>query len=299
MVKTILSQVKEYKRVSILTPVCMLGEVIMEMIIPLLMASIIDKGVSAGDIHHIKITGLIMLLMAAISLTLGILSARFGAQASAGLAKNLRQAMFEKVQTFSFSNLDKFSTSSLITRLTTDVTNVQNAYMMILRMCTRAPATMLIAMVLSFAINGRLASVYLVAVVVLGLLLFLIMSKAMRYFKEVFQKYDDLNASVQENISGIRVVDSDHILNILLELKGKLPEDKDKMLGLIDYLLDLPQEQQDIFRLGRRLGLMGELRDLHNEVLVDKVKRTMEQSQVDHSNLDAVCDRLMSRAIPL
>ena len=206
MVKTILSQVKEYKRVSILTPVCMLGEVIMEMIIPLLMASIIDKGVSAGDIHHIKVTGLIMLLMAAISLTLGILSARFGAQASAGLAKNLRQAMFEKVQTFSFSNLDKFSTSSLITRLTTDVTNVQNAYMMILRMCTRAPATMLIAMVLSFAINGRLASVYLVAVVVLGLLLFLIMSKAMRYFKEVFQKYDDLNASVQENISGIRVV---------------------------------------------------------------------------------------------
>ena len=198
MVKTILSQVKEYKRVSILTPVCMLGEVIMEMIIPLLMASIIDKGVSAGDIHHIKVTGLIMLLMAAISLTLGILSARFGAQASAGLAKNLRQAMFEKVQTFSFS--------SLITRLTTDVTNVQNAYMMILRMCTRAPATMLIAMVLSFAINGRLASVYLVAVVVLGLLLFLIMSKAMRYFKEVFQKYDDLNASVQENISGIRVV---------------------------------------------------------------------------------------------
>ena len=206
MVKTILSQVKEYKRVSILTPVCMLGEVIMEMIIPLLMASIIDKGVSAGDIHHIKVTGLIMLLMAAISLTLGILSARFGAQASAGLAKNLRQAMFEKVQTFSFSNLDKFSTSSLITRLTTDVTNVQNAYMMILRMCTRAPATMLIAMVLSFAINGRLASVYLVAVVVLGLLLFLIMSKAMRYFKEVFQKYDALNASVQENISGIRVV---------------------------------------------------------------------------------------------
>lgn len=206
MVKTILSQVKEYKRVSILTPVCMLGEVIMEMIIPLLMASIIDKGVSAGDIHHIKVTGLIMLFMAAISLTLGILSARFGAQASAGLAKNLRQAMFEKVQTFSFSNLDKFSTSSLITRLTTDVTNVQNAYMMILRMCTRAPATMLIAMVLSFAINGRLASVYLVAVVVLGLLLFLIMSKAMRYFKEVFQKYDDLNASVQENISGIRVV---------------------------------------------------------------------------------------------
>ena len=208
MVKTILSQVKEYKRVSILTPVCMLGEVIMEMIIPLLMASIIDKGVSAGDIHHIKVTGLIMLFMAAISLTLGILSARFGAQASAGLAKNLRQAMFEKVQTFSFSNLDKFSTSSLITRLTTDVTNVQNAYMMILRMLYPRPGHACSSpwSCPSPSTADWPASI-LVAVAVLGL-------PALPHHeqghadtsKKSFSKYDDLNASVQENISGIRVV---------------------------------------------------------------------------------------------
>ena len=206
MIKTILAQVKEYKRVSILTPLCMLGEVIMEMIIPLLMASIIDDGVSAGNVDHIKYVGGWMLVMALISLTLGLLSARFGAQASAGLAKNLRQAMFEKIQTYSFSNIDKFSTASLITRLTTDVTNVQNAYMMILRMCTRAPASMIVAMALSFVISPKLASVYLVAVIVLGFLLFFIMSRAAKYFKQVFQKYDDMNASVQENVTGIRVV---------------------------------------------------------------------------------------------
>lgn len=180
MLKTILSQVKEFKRVSILTPVFVLGEVILEMVIPLLMASIIDEGVTAGNIDHIKTTGLWMLLLAVVSLCLGLLSARFGAQASAGLARNLRQAMFEKIQTYSFSNIDKFSTSSLITRLTTDVTNVQNAYMMILRMCSRAPASLLVAMVLSFSINAELASIYLVAVVVLGVLLFLIMSRAMK-----------------------------------------------------------------------------------------------------------------------
>ncbi len=206
MIKTILAQVKEYKRASILTPLCMLGEVIMEMIIPLLMASIIDDGVSAGNVDHIKYVGGWMLVMALISLTLGLLSARFGAQASAGLAKNLRQAMFEKIQTYSFSNIDKFSTASLITRLTTDVTNVQNAYMMILRMCTRAPASMIVAMALSFVISPKLASVYLVAVIVLGFLLFFIMSRAVKYFKQVFQKYDDMNASVQENVTGIRVV---------------------------------------------------------------------------------------------
>ena len=206
MIKTILAQVKEFKRASILTPLCMLGEVIMEMIIPLLMASIIDDGVSAGNVDHIKYVGGWMLLMAVVSLTLGLLSARFGAQASAGLAKNLRQAMFEKIQTYSFSNIDKFSTASLITRLTTDVTNVQNSYMMILRMCTRAPASMIVAMALSFVISPKLASVYLVAVIVLGFLLFFIMSRAVKYFKQVFQKYDDMNASVQENVTGIRVV---------------------------------------------------------------------------------------------
>ena len=204
--KTIVSQIKEFKRDSILTPLCMLGEVAVEMIIPLLMASIIDKGVTAGDMNHIKTVGCWMLGLALIGLIAGLLGAKFGARASAGLARNLRQSMYETIQTFSFSNIDKFSTAGLITRLTTDVTNVQNAYMMILRMCIRAPATMIVAMIMAFSINARLASVYLIAVVVLGLLLTFIISKAMGFFKSVFQKYDDLNASVQENVSAIRVV---------------------------------------------------------------------------------------------
>ena len=206
MLKPILSQIKEFKRDSILTPIMMLLEVIMEMIIPLLMASIIDKGVTAGDLGHIQRTGVLMLVLAVFSLIVGVLGAKFGARASAGLARNLRQAMYENIQTFSFSNIDKFSTSGLITRLTIDVTNVQNAYMMILRMCTRAPASLLVAMVMAFLISPRLASIYLVAVIVLGVLLFLIMSKTMVHFREVFHRYDDLNASVQENVSAIRVV---------------------------------------------------------------------------------------------
>lgn len=206
MLKTILSQVKEFKRDSILTPLCMLAEVAAEMIIPLLMASIIDKGVETGDMAHIIKIGGIMLVIALFGLVAGLSGAKFGARASAGLARNLRQTMYENLQTFSFSNIDKFSTAGLITRLTTDVSNLQMAYMMILRMGVRAPSSMLVAMVMAFVISPRLASVYLVAVLVLGLVLFLIMSRSMKYFKAVFRKYDDLNASVQENISGIRVV---------------------------------------------------------------------------------------------
>ncbi len=206
MLKTIASQIKEFKRDSILTPVMMLAEVAVEMVIPLMMASIIDHGVTAGDMGHIRYVGLWMLLMALIGLLTGSLGAKFGARASAGLARNLRQTMYENIQRFSFSNIDKFSTAGLITRLTTDVTNVQNAYMMLLRMCIRAPASLLVAMLMAFSINARLASIYLVAVVVLALFLFLIMSRAMKYFRQIFQKYDDLNASVQENISAIRVV---------------------------------------------------------------------------------------------
>ena len=206
MLKTIASQIKEFKRDSILTPVMMLAEVAVEMVIPLLMASIIDDGVTAGDMGHIRRIGLWMLLMAVLGLITGSLGAKFGARASAGLARNLRQTMYENIQTFSFSNIDKFSTAGLITRLTTDVTNVQNAYMMLLRMCIRAPASLIVAMIMAFSINARLSSIYLVAVVVLALILFLIMSRAMKYFRQVFRKYDDLNASVQENISGIRVV---------------------------------------------------------------------------------------------
>ena len=204
--KIIASQIKEFKVPSVLTPLMMLLEVAMEMVIPLLMASIIDKGVEAGDLSHIEKVGALMLVMAVIGLAAGILGVKFGARASAGLARNLRQSMYENIQTFSFSNIDKFSTAGLITRLTTDVTNVQNAYMMLLRMFVRAPSSLVVAMIMAFIISPRLASIYLVAVLILACILFLIMSRAMKYFRTVFQKYDDLNASVQENVSAIRVV---------------------------------------------------------------------------------------------
>lgn len=206
MLKTLGAQVKEFKRASIATPLFMILEVIMEMIIPLMMASIIDDGVEAGDLHHIYVIGGFMIVAAAIGLFAGVMGGRYGAKASTGFARNLRQAMFENIQSYSFSNIDKFSTAGLVTRLTTDVTNLQNAYQMLLRMCMRAPASMIVAMFMAFTINARLASIYLVAVIVLGCCLFFIMSKATKYFQQAFPKYDDLNASVQENVSGIRVV---------------------------------------------------------------------------------------------
>jgi len=184
----------------------MILEVLMEMVIPYLMASIIDKGVNAGDIGHIYRVGVLMIAAALVGLFAGIGGGRFGAKASAGFAKNLRAAMFNNIQTFSFSNIDKYSTAGLVTRLTTDVTNIQNAYQMTLRMFTRAPASLICAMVMAFTINARLSSIYLAAVVILGVLLFLIMSRATRYFQQAFPKYDDMNASVQENVSAIRVV---------------------------------------------------------------------------------------------
>lgn len=210
MLKTLGAQVKEFKKDSFLTPVFMIGEVIMETIIPLLMASIIDGGVMAdegrGDMGHIYLIGFLMILTALASLTLGIMGGKYGSRASAGFARNLRKAMYENIQTFSFSNIDKFSTSGLVTRLTTDVTNMQNAYQMILRMCMRAPASLICAMAMSFFISPKLASVYLVAVIVLGGILALIVTRAMKYFSQAFPKYDAMNESVQENVSAIRVV---------------------------------------------------------------------------------------------
>ncbi len=208
MIKTLAAQIKEYKKVSILTPICMVLEVLMETIIPLLMASIIDDGVNKGDMNHIVGVGLWMVLTAALSLTAGVLGGVFGAKASTGFARNLRKGMFENIQTFSFANIDKYSVAGLVTRLTTDVTNLQNAYQMVLRMSFRAPATLICAMAMAFVINARLAMIYLVAVVVLGCILIFIMSKASRHFRAVFRKYDDLNASVQENVSAIRDVKS-------------------------------------------------------------------------------------------
>ncbi|MCD8051060.1 MAG: ABC transporter ATP-binding protein/permease [Clostridiales bacterium] len=206
MLKTLGAHLGEYKRPSILTPLFMLLEVLMETVIPLLMASIVDDGIEAGNITHVYQMGGWMIVCALVGLFAGLMGARNGALASAGLARNLREAMFTNIQRFSFANIDKYSTAGLVTRLTTDVTNVQNSYQMILRMCTRAPASLICAMAMAFFINARLASIYLVAVVVLGALLFFISSRAMKYFNEVFKKYDDLNASVQENVSAIRVV---------------------------------------------------------------------------------------------
>lgn len=206
MLRTILGQVKEFKRDSLLTPVFMIVEVIMEMAIPFLMASIIDNGVNKGNMKHIYETGLVMLAAAVVGLLAGMLGAKFAANASTGLARNLRGSMFENIQSFSFANIDRFSTAGLVTRLTTDVTNIQNAYQMILRMCVRAPFSMIIAMIMAFVINRRLAGIYLIAVFALGACLLLIMSRATRFFQQIFPKYDDLNASVQENVSAIRVV---------------------------------------------------------------------------------------------
>ena len=206
MIKTLLSQVKEFKKASFLTPVFMILEVVVETMIPVAMARMIDNGVEKGNMSYIYRVGAVMAVLAIAGLIAGFLGGKYGALASSGFARNLRKAMYTNIQTFSFSNIDKFSTAGLITRLTTDVTNLQNAYQMILRMCTRAPASLICAMTMAFLINARLASVYLIAVIFLGFALVMILRRATRYFQEVFKKYDDLNASVQENISGIRVV---------------------------------------------------------------------------------------------
>lgn len=177
MLKTLGAQIKEFKAASIATPLCMILEVLMETIIPFLMASIIDDGVDKGDMHHIYMVGGLMLVIAVIGLLGGLGGGHFGAKASAGFAKNLREAMFANIQTFSFANIDKYSTAGLVTRLTTDVTNLQNAYQMILRMCTRAPISMICAMVMSYVICPKLANIYLVAVILLGTCLTLLMLK--------------------------------------------------------------------------------------------------------------------------
>lgn len=206
MLKTLATQVKEYKKASILAPTFIIGEVIMELLIPMLMSSIIDKGVSAGDMNHVFIVGGIMVVMAAISLLFGVLSGKYAALASTGFAKNLRKSMYENIQSFSFSNIDKYSTAGLVTRMTTDVTNVQNSYQMILRLCFRAPMMLIMALIMSFTISPKLSLIFLIAIAFLGICLALIISNAHPIFMKVFKKYDNLNASVQENVNAIRVV---------------------------------------------------------------------------------------------
>lgn len=206
MLKTLGAQIKEYKWASIATPVFMLLEVAVDTIIPLLMASIIDNCVNMGDTRHIYIMGVWMIVAALFGLLTGCLGAKYGAKAAMGFGKNLRAAMFRNIQTFSFANIDRFSSASLVTRMTTDVTNIQNAYMMLLRMAMRAPASIICAMAMTFFISPRLATIYLIAVIVLGALLLFISKAAMKYFDRAFRRYDDLNESVQENVSAIRVV---------------------------------------------------------------------------------------------
>ena len=206
MLKTLAAQVKEYKKSSILTPVFVICEVIMELLIPLLMASIIDNGVSKGNMNHVFTLGGVMVLMAMFSLLFGILNGKTAAKASAGFAKNLRKSMFENIQNFSFSNIDKYSTAGLVTRMTTDVTNVQNSYQMILRLCARAPMMLICAVIMCISISPKLSVLFLVAIAFLGVCLALVISNAHPIFVKVFEKYDDLNASVQENVSAIRVV---------------------------------------------------------------------------------------------
>ncbi|MBW6411358.1 ABC transporter ATP-binding protein [Clostridium weizhouense] len=206
MIKKIAKYVAEFKRDSIITPVYIVLEVIMETIIPLLMALIIDNGVGKGDMKYVCIIGTVMIVTAFLSLTFGVLGGKYAARASSGFARNLRRGMYYNIQNYSFSNIDKYSTAGLVTRLTTDVTNVQNAFQMIIRIFVRAPLMLIFAMAMSFYINAKLSLIFLGAIVFLGILLYFIMTKAHPYFLEVFKRYDDLNASVQENLTGIRTV---------------------------------------------------------------------------------------------
>ena len=206
MVKLILAQVKQYKKASLLTPVFTAAEVVMEVLIPFISALVIDRGIQAGNLSQILLYGGLMLVMAFLSLAFGVLAGRYGAMASAGLACNLREAMFGKIQTYSFANIDKFSTAGLVTRLTTDVTNIQNAYQMCLRMAIRAPLMFLFSIIMCCTISPRLSSIFFVAVVFLAIALSLVIATVTRIFNQVFKKYDDLNAEIQENVSAIRVV---------------------------------------------------------------------------------------------
>lgn len=208
MVRKLLRSVREYKKHSILAPVFVIFEVIMEVVIPLLMANLIDFGIDDGNLEYIVKMGVVLVVFALISLIFGILSGRSAAIASSGFAKNLRKDMYYKVQNFSFSNIDKFSTASIVTRLTTDVTNVQNAYMMIIRVAVRAPIMLICALVLAFNVNSSMALIFLCIVPILAVGLFFIMSKAHPIFERVFKTYDKLNNVVQENLYGIRVVKS-------------------------------------------------------------------------------------------
>ncbi len=206
MIKKLAKFIKEYKKSAIATPIFVILEVVMEVIIPLLMAKIIDVGIQNSDIHYILEMGILLIISAIMSLAFGMLSGKFAAKASAGYAKNLRKEMFHKVQDYSFENIDKFSTSSLVTRMTTDVTNVQMAFQMIIRILVRGPIMMIFALLMVTSISAKLSLIFLIAIPILGVILYIIATKAHPIFEKVFKKYDKLNRVVQENLNAIRVV---------------------------------------------------------------------------------------------
>ena len=206
MLKTLLQQIGSFKTASILTPIFISLEVVMGVLIPYVTSWIIDDGISAGNIGNVYKYGALMLVLAALSMTFGILAGRSSAKASSGFARNLRDAMFRNIQTFSFSNIDKFSSSGLVTRMTTDVNNLQNAFQMLLRVSVRAPLNLIFSIFMCVFINTKMSLIFVIALVILGTVLYLIVSCTVKLFTQVFKKYDDLNNVVQENVSAIRVV---------------------------------------------------------------------------------------------
>ena len=245
MLKTLLAEVKQYKKASILTPVFMVGEVVMEILIPMLMAYLIDSGVEKGDVRTICITGGAMAVMAMLSLACGVLSGKYGARASSGFAHNLRQSMFRNIQTFSFSNIDKYSTAGLVTRMTTDVTNVQNAYQMIIRTAVRSPFMLIFSLVAAISIDAQLSGIFAIFIPVLGVGLYLVASHAHPIFERVFKRYDRLNNVVQENLNGIRVVKSfvqeDHEIQKFNDISEEIYQDFSKAEKLLAYNMPLMQ----------------------------------------------------------
>lgn len=206
MIKTLAKSIREYKKPSLLAPFFVSLEVVLEVLIPYMMANIIDIGITQGNMPYILKVGIMLVFMAMLSLLFGALSGKFAARAAAGFAKNLRKDMFYNIQGFSFSNIDHFSTASLVTRLTTDVTNVQNAYQMIVRILIRAPVMLVFALIMAMQINMELSLIFLAAIPLLGVGLYLIATRAHPHFREVFNRYDILNRTVQEDLTGVRVV---------------------------------------------------------------------------------------------
>ncbi len=239
MIKKLSSCVGKYLKQSILAPIMVIGEVILETTIPLVMVEIVDRGIRNGDIRYVAKMGVVMVVMAIISLMFGALSGKFAAEAAMGFAKNVRKKLFDKVQDFSFANVDKFSTASLITRLTTDVTNTQMSYMMVIRLLVRAPIMLIIATIEAFRINSQLALIFLVAIPVLSVAIIIIMTTAFPLFEKMLKKYDALNASVQENLIGIRVVKAfvreDHESEKFREASKKLMDMQYKAEGVIIF----------------------------------------------------------------